>query len=323
MTVQTTDSCSAAPTANASLARVRRVFERRAAQAERADFLWREIAARMHERLDYIRLAPQRLLDAGCGRGADLEALQKRYPEVRAVGVDLAQGMARRAAADAGMTRLPAWLRRFVPSPRQLVQADFGCLPFADESFDMLWSNLALHWHPQPDAVFPEWRRVLQAGGLLMFSVFGPDTLRELRDAWREAELACGLAPAAHVLPFVDMHDFGDMLVSNGFETPVMDMETIGVTYRDADALLADVRRLGAQVPMARADLPAGTASAGLGGRARLDALRRALDARRVDGVITLTFEIAYGHAWRRASKPDGTAVVRVDQIGGRRRRPE
>jgi malonyl-CoA O-methyltransferase len=95
-----------------------------------------------------------------------------------------------------------------------LLCADFAELPLGHLSVDLLWSNLALHWHPQPDRVFAEWRRVLRVNGLLMFSCFGPDSLRELRAAFAEADLA------EHTLPFVDMHDFGDQLVEAGFATP-------------------------------------------------------------------------------------------------------
>ncbi|SDV48244.1 methyltransferase domain-containing protein [Chitinasiproducens palmae] len=310
--------------ADRTIAQVRRVFERRAATFDDVSFLPREIATRMASRLDYIKVEPQRVLDAGCGPGSDLSALQLRYADAGVIGVDLSRRMLSRAAAERGLSRMPGWLKRFIPSSRQVVQADFARLPFADATFDLLWSNLALHWHPRPDRVFPEWRRVLGAGGLLMFSVFGPDTLKEVRAAWRVAEDRLGLPPREHVLPFVDMHDFGDMLVANGFETPVMDMETLTITYRSPEALLADVRRLGAYVPMHRSDAEADAPSGGLGSRRLRDALSEALDERFQSGTLPLTFEIAYGHAWRRpddtSRDAQGNAVIRLDQIGRRRR---
>ncbi|MET5115579.1 SAM-dependent methyltransferase, partial [Burkholderia pseudomallei] len=82
---------------------------------------------------------------------------------------------------------------------------------------------------------------------LLMFSTLGPDTLRELRAACAVAAAAAGEARAvARVIDFVDMHVLGDMLVESGFEIPVMDEETLTVTYKSPDSLLGDVRRLGA-----------------------------------------------------------------------------
>jgi malonyl-CoA O-methyltransferase len=175
-------------------------------------------------------------------------------------------------------------------------------LPLATTSADLIWSNLALHWHPQPHRVFQEWRRVLRVDGLLMFSCFGPDTFRELREAW------AGIDGAAHALPFVDMHDFGDMLVDAGFATPVMDMETITVTYADAGKLLADVRAWGGN--------PLASRASGLYGRDARARLRSALEAgRRDDGTLPLTFEIIYGHAFRPVSRTTaaGETIIRFD----------
>jgi malonyl-CoA O-methyltransferase len=208
-----------------------------------------------------------------------------------------------------------------------VVQADYAALPFAPAAFDMLWSNLALHWHGDPARVFPEWQRVLTVGGLLMFSTLGPDTLRELRAAWRQADAESGDgAPAqAHVIDFVDMHDFGDMLIASGFEVPVMDMETIVVTYRSPESLLADVRRWGAypfaaSPPSAGADTAGGAQrAAGLSGRKRHAALLRALErGRREDGTLALSFEVIYGHAWKSAphQTAEGYGIVRLDDIG-------
>jgi malonyl-CoA O-methyltransferase len=157
-----------------------------------------------------------------------------------------------------------------------------------------------LHWHPQPDRVFAEWRRVLRVDGLLMFSNFGPDTFRELRNAF------AALDETPHTLPFVDMHDFGDQLVEAGFTTPVMDMEQITVTYDTAEALLRDVRAFGGN--------PLATRRRGLVGRAAWQRMLAALESqRRPDGKLGLTFEVIYGHAFRPAPKVTaaGEAIVR------------
>jgi malonyl-CoA O-methyltransferase len=181
-----------------------------------------------------------------------------------------------------------------------LVCADFGQLPLAPNSLDLVWSNLALHWHPQPDRVFAEWRRVLRVDGLLMFSNFGPDTFRELRNAF------AAMDETPHTLPFVDMHDFGDQLVEAGFTTPVMDMEQITVTYDTAQALLADVRAFGGN--------PLATRRRGLAGRAAWKRMLDALESQRgPSGKLGLTFEVIYGHAFRPAPKVTaaGEAIVR------------
>ena len=281
------------------LARVRRLFARPQAVAP-SDFLRREIASRMHDRLGLVRIAPQRVLDAGCGAGADLALLQKDYPAAQVIGIDAAPAMA--AAARPAASAAKSLLNRLMPAKAgiDLLAGDFGDLPFGPNSIDLVWSNLALHWHPQPDRVFAEWRRVLRVEGLLMFSNFGPDTLRELRAAFAEVD---GLP---HALPFVDMHDFGDQLVEAGFSTPVMDMEVITVTYDTAQALLADVRALGGN--------PLATRSRGLLGRAAGQRLHAALErGRRADGKLALTFEVIYGHAFRPAPRATaaGEAIVR------------
>lgn len=285
------------------LARVRTLFADPARIAA-SDFLRREIAARMHDRLGLVKLVPQRVVDAGCGAGADLALLQKAYPAAQILGIDAAPSMAAAAAPASARTALSQMLKRLLPAKAgiDVLCGDFGNLPLAPNSVDLVWSNLALHWHPQPDRVFTEWRRVLRVEGLLMFSNFGPDTFRELRSAFAT------LDDAAHVLPFVDMHDFGDQLVEAGFSTPVMDMEVITVTYDTADALLADVRALGGN--------PLATRRRGLIGRAAWRRMLAALEAqRRPDGKLGLSFEVIYGHAFRPAPRVTaaGEAIIRFE----------
>lgn len=284
------------------LARVRALFARPERVAP-ADFLRREIAQRMHERLQLVKIVPKQVLDAGCGAGADLALLQKTYPAAQILGLDGAQAMARAARTPAPSTRsLNQMLSRLLPSKAgvDVVCGDFGSLPFGQASLDLLWSNLALLWHPQPDRVFAEWRRVLRVDGLLMFSSFGPDTFQELRAAFAV------LDDAPHTLPFVDMHDFGDQLVEAGFSTPVMDMERITVTYDTPQALLLDVRALGGN--------PLDTRRRGLVGRAAWRKVLAALESqRRADGKLGLTFEVIYGHAFRPAPRTtaSGEAIIR------------
>ena len=285
------------------LERVRKLFSRRERIAT-ADFLRREVSSRMFDRLELIKIAPSRVLDAGCGTGADLPLLQKSYPAAQILGLDAAQAMLQGAQPGDKPSSLNQLLSKLLPSKSgvDLLCGDFAELPLAPNSLDLVWSNLALHWHPQPDRVFAEWRRVLRVNSLLMFSTFGPDSLRELRTAFAEADLA------PHVLPFVDMHDFGDQLVEAGFSTPVLDMETITVTYDTPQALLSDVRALGGN--------PLTTLRRSMMGKAAwqrmLDTLER---GRRSDGKLGLTFEVIYGHAFRPAPKvtSKGEAIIRFD----------
>lgn len=307
MSLPSSSSTSSAPI---DVALVRRLFADPGRVAP-GDFLRREIAARMHDRLSLVKMTPARVLDAGCGGGHDLGQLQNAYPAAHIVGLDGAAGMldAARAPASA-LGKLNSFISKLLPSKSgvDLLCGDFANLPFAPNSLDLVWSNLALHWHPQPDRAFAEWRRVLRVEGLLMFSNFGPDTLREVRTAFAEVDAA------PHALPFVDMHDFGDQLVEAGFSTPVMDMEVITVTYDTAGALLADVRALGGN--------PLATRRHGLLGRAAWKRLEEAFERqRRPDGKLGLTFEVIYGHAFRPAPRVTraGEAIIRFEPRGPQR----
>ncbi len=284
--------------------RVRALFNRPERIAP-SDFLRREVSSRMFDRLELIKVGPQRVLDAGCGAGADLALLQKSYPAAQILGIDAAESMVRAAQGPAAkQSSLNQLLSKLLPAKTgvDLLCGDFAELPLGPNTVDLVWSNLALHWHPQPDRVFAEWRRVLRVNSLLMFSCFGPDTFRELRAAFAEADLA------QHALPFVDMHDFGDQLVEVGFSTPVLDMEVITVTYDTPQALLADVRALGGN--------PLSTLRRGLMGKQAWRRMLATLEkGRRADGKLGLTFEVIYGHAFRPAPKmtSKGEAIIRFD----------
>ena len=243
----------------------RRRFARAAATYAQAARLEDEVAARMLERLDYVKLAPQRVLDAGSG--PPRRALRKRYPAARVIALDFSLAMLRRGRA------------RFFQSGPWLVCGELERLPFADGTVELVWSNMALHWLGEPLAAFKEFRRVLAPEGLLMFSTLGPDSLKELRAA----------AGAARVHGFIDMHDLGDMLLAAGLSNPVMDMEMLTLRYGDAERLLGDLRASGQT--SARADRPRG-----LAGRAFGESLRRRLG----DSTVA-TFEVVYGHAWKAA----------------------
>jgi malonyl-CoA O-methyltransferase len=153
---------------------------------------------------------------------------------------------------------------------------------------DLVWSNMALHWLADPLAALKEFERVLAPQGLLMFSSLGPDTLKELRAA----------AGAGRVHAFHDMHDVGDMLVAAGFSAPVMDMEMLTIAYPRADGLLTDLRASGQT--SARGDRPRGLTGKGFAAR-----LRGAL-------APSATFEVVYGHAWKRTPVVETAKTVRV-----------
>ncbi len=255
-------------------ASARRSFERAADRYDEAAVLQREVATRLLERLDLVRLSPQRILDLGSGTGYCIDGLLARYRKAEVVALDIALPMLRHAR------RRGRWLRR----PR-CVCADAERLPFADDSFDLVFSNLMMQWCVDLDATFAELRRVIRPGGLLLFSSFGPDTLKELRAAWGEVD------GYAHVNTFLDMHDVGDALLRARFADPVMDVERLTLTYRDVRKLMRELKQIGAH------NVTAGRPR-GLTGRHRLQRLVEAYERFRHDGLLPATYEIVNGHAW-------------------------
>jgi len=254
---------------------MRRRFERAARSYAGASRLEAEIGARMLERLDYLKIAPRRILDAGSGPSREAGSLLSRYRGAELLSLDFSLAMLRSG-------------KRLFFERKKFVCGDLAGLPFAPGTIELVWSNMALHWVSEPLAAFKEFSRVLAPEGLLMFSTLGPDTLKELRAA----------AGAARVHEFIDMHDLGDMLVAAGFAAPVMDMEVLTFTYKDADAMLADLRAGGqtnARMDRAR----------GLSGKGFAKKLRSSLGTRS-------TFEVVYGHAWRGVPRKlaDGRDIV-------------
>lgn len=250
----------------------------------------------MLERLPLVRLAPQRIVDVGCGRGEGLLALKRQYPEAALVGVDASRGAVQRAReAMAAPSRgfFARMLRSDAGPLAELVVGDAHALPLKNASVDLVWSNLALHWFASPQRAMQEWYRVMRPGALLDFSFLGVDTFVELR----------GLG--ARTMSFHDMHDIGDVLMECGFSEPVMDMQRITLSWKTPQALLDDVRALGGNALRGR--------FRGLLGRRSRDEWLRAIESLRgSDGLIRSTIEIAFGHAWcpQRKRRGDGLASI-------------
>jgi len=275
---------------------VRRAFSRAARDYDAAAVLQREVCQRMLERLDYIKLQPALLLDAGSGTGWGTRQLAQRYPAAHVVALDIALGMLNVAREQSSW-----WRKLFSGSQQSPVCADVEALPLVTNSMEMVWSNLALQWCNDLPATFCELHRVLKTDGLLMFSTFGPDTLKELRGAFR------GVDGYSHTSRFIDMHDIGDMLAQSGFAEPVMDMEIITLTYNDVKAVMQDLRGIGAH------NATAGRAQGMMGKAAWLQVLERYESFRR-DGKLPATFEIVYGHAWKPLPRvtADGAQIIQT-----------
>lgn len=277
----------------------RTAFERAAHTYDQFAVLQREIANRMLERLDLIKYEPRQIVDAGCGTGYCTRALQRRYKRARILGVDIAQPMLEAARAK---TR---WFSR-----QRFVCADAEHLPLVDGAADMIVSNLALQWC-DPDAVLAEFARVLRPGGALMFTSFGPDTLRELRAAWQAVD------QRPHVHTFVDLHDLGDALVRAGFAEPVMDVEFFRLTYPDVVSVLRELKALGEHNVNHRRHR-------GLTGKALFARFQSAYERAASGNLIPASYEAIYGHAWAPSQlardRGDGAVIVPLPHIQRKRR---
>ncbi len=291
-------------------ARVRARFDRAAATYAEAAVVQREVGNRLLERFDVMRLAPQTILDVGCGPGTHTAALAARFADASVIAIDQSPAMVALAApAERGLlARIPGLASLRKRSRAQGLVADMASLPLPREHGDVLWSNFALHWSNDLPGLFAEWNRVLKVGGVMMFTAPGPDTLLQLRSALTRA----GEVADARVQRFTDLHDLGDMLVHAGFADPVMDMEVITLEYASAAALWRDLKAQGATNSMQ--NRPRGLLTP-----RKLRAIEGELDAGRIDnGPIRIGVEVIYGHAWKVAPKKtaDGHGIVRLESIG-------
>ena len=264
--------------------RVRAAFDRASAGYEAAAGLQARVSAELLGRLADFRFAPRVVLDLGAGTGRVTRELKRRYPRALVIALDIAPGMLREARRNQTL-----W-RRFAR-----VCGDALRLPLADASVDIVFSSLVLQWCEPIGQALAEVRRVLSPAGFFAFSTFGPDTLKELRAAWAQAD------GHTHVNRFIDMHDVGDALGRSGLAEPVLDADRIELAYPDTLSLMRDLKAIGAH------NVTAGRPRT-LTGRARLARMSAAYEAFRRGAALPATYEVIYGASWGAAGRPAAAA---------------
>ncbi len=247
-------------------------FNQNAHKLKQVEFIYAEIAKRMHERLDYIKITPAHVLDLASGVGIDSQLLQNRYPDALIYKLDIAINTLK-------IYHKPTnFLRKIFYKNKDKICANAVQLPIAYQSIDLVWSNLGLAYIEDLEALFKEIRRVLVLGGTFLVSGLAVDSLVQLRDM--------GLM----TYNFPDMHIIGDILVKLGFSNPVTDIEYLTIEYSTLDELLQDVRILGAG---------AANSSHTSITRAQYKNLQNEFNKQTSNGKMPLTLEIFCAHAWK------------------------
>ncbi len=269
-------------------ANIARSFNRAAQSFDQHAQLQHLIGERLVERLDYVKIKPELILDLGCSTGKFTRQLQQHFKKSKVLGVDLAWQMLSVAQSNGN------WLKKWTNKERYTC-ADAEKLPFADNSFDLIYSNLMLYWLDNPDTAFRELNRIIKPGGLLIFTSFGPDTLKEMRQSWAIAQGKDALGKNSNhvrVNRFLDMHDIGDSLTKSGFGGTVMDSETITMNYCSVAQVHADLKAMG------ETNMNAGR-TRNMTGKDLWQTYEQAYNQHKTaENELPTSWEVIYGHAW-------------------------
>ena len=252
------------------MSQIRFAFNKASNDYDDHAFLQKEIALRLNQKLNTISSKADIILDLGAGTGLLSQQLTKRFSDSKIICLDFAQQSLKHN-----------------PSSNKIC-ANANYLPLLDNSVDMITSNLMMQWCPNLSTLFSECFRVLKNNGLFLFSTFGPDTLKELKKSWSIVD------DKTHVNTFIDMHDIGDQMLQNGFQNPVMEMETLTLTYQTVIDLLRDLKAIGAQTVTKR--------SKPLTGKNRFQLMIKMYESYKNNGKLPATYEVIYGHAWKKTT---------------------
>jgi malonyl-CoA O-methyltransferase len=292
--------------------RIRADFSNAADSYDAAAVVQQEICNRALERLQMLKLQPQTILDIGSGTGKSVRGLQVRFPGSRVIASDIA---------------IPMLLHTYQTQTLQTVCCDAEQLSIADNSVDLVFSTSTFQWCENLNQVFLECSRVLKNDGVLVFTTFGPDTLKELRQSWAQVD------EQIHVHGFIDMHHIGDLLLANHYADPVVDMELITLEYSKARQLLRDLKDTGSRGKFVSdhsdnegdADIARDSSFAtGLMGKNKFQQFELAYESFRQDnGLLPASYEVIYGYARKSPenknsqlnNETNGEVRISIDQI--------
>jgi malonyl-CoA O-methyltransferase len=275
---------------------VRNAFNEAARHYDQHCVLQNTVAERLIESFEQIKIKPLSILDLGTGTGQATKQLKQQFKSSQLYQADLSEEMLKNARRKSS---------RFF-SRNHYLCADASQLPLESNKFELVFSNLMLQWCIDLDSVFAEINRVLKPGGVFVFTSFGPDTLKELRECWQQVD------SDVHVNVFTDMHDLGDGLVRKGMDAPVLSTEEIVLTYDECKQLMRDLKNIGAH------NVNEGRRKS-LTGKQRLQKVINHYELFRQDNKLPATYEVIYGHAWKpesdKKSKASNVQQVSLDEL--------
>lgn len=252
-------------------------FSNAADTYDAAAIVQQEICNRAIERLQMLKLEPRTILDIGSGTGKSTRGLQMQFPAAHVISSDVALPML-------------VQLKQMQPPLQQAsstVCCDAEQISIKDGSIDLVFSTSTFQWCEELQQVFAECWRILKPDGVLVFTTFGPDTLKELRQSWAQVD------QHIHVHSFMDMHHIGDLLLASRYGDPVVDMEVITIEYQKSQQLLRDLKDTGSRGKFGRGDV-----SEGLMGKSKFQKFEAAYEQyRQKNGLLPASYEIIYGYA--------------------------
>ncbi len=250
-------------------------FNAKSSSYDEYSFVQKEVSERMIKRLKFLKSKPLNILDIGCGTGYLSNLISRYLPNSNIVCMDFSYEMVSQCKN-----------KNIKLEP---LVADAEYMPFETSTFDLIISSFTLHWCQQIDKIFSDIFRILKYDGNFMFTTVGPDTLKELRDAYKVID------NYEHINTFDDMHTYGDILLSSGFHDPVMDVERLIIEYKNFNEVLQSLRKTGASTVIYN--------ESKFTTKKSLKNLENHYKKSNKNGLFPVTYEMIYGVAWKKGTQ--------------------